>query len=31
MIDFLDDLLLVGTTFFGVAFFILFLFRDEFR
>ena len=31
MIRFIEDLLVVGTLLFGVAFFILFLFREEFR
>jgi hypothetical protein len=31
MIRFIEDLLVVGTVFFGVAFFILFLFREEFK
>lgn len=29
MIRFIEDLLVIGTSLFGVAFFILFLFREE--
>jgi hypothetical protein len=31
MIRFIEDVLVVGTMLFGVAFFILFLFREEFK